>query len=819
MSLPNLSQGLPRGLSDQEAAARRASGQGNNTVVKTGRTYGQILRENVFTFFNIVLFSIGLLLLLLGDVNDAILTAFTGLLNASIASFQEARAKKKLDHIALLTRPQARVIRDGQEKSIDPAEIVVGDLLVIGPGDQVLVDGALAGEGRLEMDESLLTGESDLIPKRAGDTLLSGSFVVSGKAIYEAQKVGEHSFINQLSQNARSFVPQITPLQRQVNQVVRLLLLLVLFFGVVILLANIRFEQLTLAQSLKAASVTFGLAPASLFLMIVLAYALGAVRIADQGALVQVSNAIESLCHVSVLCLDKTGTLTANQIRLEQIEALNTPGGPAFSQADLQRILGCYARSASASNATNEAVLNGTPGEKHLFQQEVPFSSKLKWSAMSFNEPALRGTYVLGANEMMRPSLVENPRLAELQAAWSGRGWRVLTFACLPEAVPLQDAHGEPILPPGLFPIALLAFSDVLRPEARETLAGFKQAGIQIKIISGDNPETVAALAQQAGLGANGEPVRLASGVDLAEMDSTQLSAAAREATIFGRITPEQKEKLVRTLKDQGHYVAMTGDGVNDVMALKQAQVGIAMQSGSQATRSVADIVLLNDSFSALPKAFLDGQRILNGLLDVLRLYLSNIVALAIEITFIAMLQLGFPFLPGQNSAIAMLAMSIPSFFLTTWARPGPAERSSLLKQIGHFVIPAGVFMSVANLIVYLYFIFSSKSLPDAMTAITHATLLNGLLLVIFTRPPTRFWTGGKELDGDWKPTLLAVAMLAAFEIATNIPIISKFYEIQPLARPQDYLLVAGVSLAWVFVLRQAWRGRWFEKYLGVDWD
>ncbi len=326
------------GLTDQEVQRQRARGLGNDVKIKTGRTYGQIARDNLFTFFNIVLFSLAAVLLLLGSPRDAFFTGAIAFLNVVVATTQEVRAKRKLDQIALLTRPKATVVRAGHEQTVDPTEIVAGDLLVAGPGDQVLADGVVLGEGKADLDESLLTGESDLMPKTTGNTVLSGSFVVNGRLYYTAEKVGAESFANKLTASARRFTRELTPLQREVNLVVRLLLLLVLFFGALIGINYFLSQRADLLESVQAASVVFGLAPSSLFLMIVVAYALGAVRIADKGALVQQANAVESLSHVDMLCLDKTGTLTANAIQLDTVQPLGE-----LDEGTLKQLLGDFA--------------------------------------------------------------------------------------------------------------------------------------------------------------------------------------------------------------------------------------------------------------------------------------------------------------------------------------------------------------------------------------------------------------------------------------------------------------------------------------------
>lgn len=807
------------GLSEAEVAARRARGQGNDVALQTSRSYGQILRDNLLTFFNIVLFTVSLILLLLGSPRDAFFTAGVAVLNVFIATIQEVRAKRKLDQISLLTRPRATVIRDGLEKEVDPSEIVLGDVLVVEPGDQIVVDGEVIGDGQMDVDESLLTGESDHIHKKAGDTVFSGSFCVVGRATYVARQVGVDSLANRLTEGARNFSREKTPLQREVDLIIRVLLLVVLFFGQMLALNYFINEEATLLEAVRAASVVIGLAPSSLFLTIVVAYALGALRIANKGALVQQANSVESLCHVTVLCLDKTGTLTANQIKLDQVHPLGEKANPGHgSQEDeqLNLALGTFAHSVSANNRTSEALAESFPGQQAPFYEEVPFSSSWKWSAQSYDSGALRGTYILGAPEIVGPNLLSESELGSTVDQWTSSGQRVLLFARHPEVTPLFDPAGEPRLPAGLYPLALLGFSDELRPEARQTLDGFARAGIELKIISGDNPRTVAAVARQAGLGDGGASIDMISGPELDQLDDAQFHQAALEKTIFGRITPDQKERLVRVLRDSDHYVAMTGDGVNDVLALKQANLGVAMQSGSQASRSVSDIVLLNDSFAALPEAFIEGQRILNGMEDIFRLYMTRIFSLALLIAMIAMLAVGFPFTPSQSSIISLLTLSIPAFALALWSRPGPVRQGSLTRRLVHFVLPASITMSVSGLSVYLFFTVSTGDTAYSQLALTYTMMVMGLILIIFVEPPTEFWVGGDALSGDWRPTLLALAIFVFFIMVLTVKPIQEFYELPPLHAWTDYLFIAGITLIWLFIVRFVWRRGIIDRYLNL---
>ncbi len=829
-----------QGLTEAEALARRENGQGNNIHLETSRPYGDILRKNFLNAINVVLFVIGGVMVGIGRVSDAVVSLGLITMNVVIGVFQEIKAKRQLDRIALLTRPRTTLIREGRTRSVDPAEIVVGDVLVLQPGDQVVVDG-LVLDGNMEVDESQLTGESDLIRKEQGDEVFSGSFCVTGKAVMEARKVGADSFANQISAHARAFRVVKTPLQRDIDLVIRLLILIAAFIGLLMVISSIIY-RIPLMRSTQMAAVIAGIIPNGLFFMVIVAYAMGAVRIVRTGALVQQANSVESLSNVDILCMDKTGTLTANRILFNEIQ-------PVGADRDAcQRLLGNFASSAASRNKTSQAIVDGLGGEVWSAVDEVPFSSARKWSALSFAEDDMRGAFVLGAPEMLEAYLDSGFDYSGQLAEWSARGLRVLLFARHGDQTALHDAAGEPALPEGLTPLCLVSFSDELRPETKSTLARFIEAGIRVKIISGDNPQTVASLALQAGLPAGMETV---SGPELAGMDDAQFTATATEATIFGRITPEQKERLVEVLHGQGYYVAMIGDGVNDVLSLKKSQLGIAMQSGSSATRGVADMVLLNDSFAALPPAFLEGQRILNGMQDILRLFLTRTLYVTLLIVAIMVIQLGFPFSPKHSSLVAGLTVGLPTFGIAVWARPRK-RTGSLLKSVFHFVFPASISVFVFGLLVYslAFGLVYLKVLeidvpPEAVTefqeyaginydlptvhsyahevsgmvaqsALTVFTTLAGLLLLVFVEPPIPAFVGGDVMTNDKRPTFLAVVLLGVFMYIYTTPSLRDFFELIDLT-PPGYLVIVLITIIWALILRRMWRQRWLERFLHLE--
>lgn len=827
------------GLTASEVEDRVRRGLVNDFKMSSSRSYRTILFSNLFNLINIILFTIGAVMLLIGRVGDAVTSVGLIVFNVLISIVQEIRAKRQLDQIALLNRPTVTALRDGQERVIDPSKIVVDDILVISAGDQIVVDGVVIGRGALLMDESLLTGESDHVQKHEGDEMLSGSFCVSGGGYMRATVVGEESFANKLTKGAREFQMSQTPLQREVNFILRLLMLVATFIGLLILLGA-AITATPFVREVQMAAVVAGLIPNGLFFMVILAYALGALRIVQQGALVQQTNAVESLSNITVLCTDKTGTLTANKIRFNGLHAVN------ISNEEARQLLGEFAASMSSSNKTSEAIAEGLPEEAVPLLDEVPFSSALKWSAIARED----GVYVLGATAMLESYM---PLPAELEAKlgeWSEQGLRVLVFGHNPDVRTLHDENGDPVLPP-LKPLALICFSDELRPRLRETLAEFSRNQINLKVISGDAPETVAALARQAGFPGN---LKYVSGTTLDAMDDIEFAQVAVDSTVFGRITPAQKERLVDALRQQGHYVAMIGDGVNDVLSLKKADIGIAMQSGSSATRSVADIILLNDSFGVLPAAFTEGQRILNGMQDILRLFLTRVFYSALLILSTAVIGLGFPYLPKHNALLAAFAIGLPTLALALWARPGPRKPVSMLRTIAHFVLPAGISVMLVGLLVYFVaFYLGVNELVDfnvtpeaiesfeeyvgidynitgadeyiqevahltAQTALTVFTTWASLILVLFVEPPTRFFVGGDTFSGDIRPTLLAIALFVVFSAIFVIEPLRSFFEL--IALPWwAFTMLAVITFAWMLILRVAWRGRWLQRFLGIEFE
>jgi cation-transporting ATPase E len=820
---------LPRtpasGLASAEVERRRAAGLGNVALPPTTRTYAAILRENVFTFVNNVLFALGFALVFVGRPMDALVSLAVISTNVIVGIVQEIRAKRTLDRIALLTRPTAAVVRDGEVRQLSPDDLVLGDLVVLEAGDQVVLDGRLA-TGAVGLDESQLTGESDVVRKRPGDEVFSGSFATTGSGRYVAEKVQQASLANQITAGAKSFRRVITPLQAEINLVIRVVLGIVIYLEILLVLRGLE-QQAVLGDVVADATLLAGLVPNGLFVSIAVAYALGAVRIIRFGALVQQSNAIESLSHVDVLCLDKTGTLTANSLAVDAVAGL---GGA--TEDEVAAAAAALAAGAASRNRTSEAIAGRWPTTAPVVTAEVAFSSVRKWSACAFAPGSgLPGIVAIGAPTFLRPYLAMDPdgephgwdELRERTAAWTDQGLRVLLVATHLDATALPDAGDDDAaatLPTGMRALGLVALSDELRPEAAATLQTFRESGVAVKIISGDDPETVAALARQAGLGPD---IVLLSGPELDQLDDAELERAAASTTVFGRITPAQKERLVDALRAGGHYVAMIGDGVNDVLSLKKANLAIAMGSGSQATRGVADLVLMEDSFAAVARAVTEGQRILNGMQDILKLFLTRIATVGL-VVISSLVVVTFPIELRNASALTVFTVGIPSALLAVWAQPGNRIRDTLGRTLAAFVVPAAVVSSLMGVALFAGIQFVAVSvdgrpplegLRDAQTALTSFLVYVGLLLIVFVEPPTRWWAVEERVTTDRRPALLAALLAAGYVAVLLIPPARGFFQLVAPA-PREGLIVLFCVLLWLLLVRTFWAHRLVERFLGI---
>jgi cation-transporting ATPase E len=599
------------------------------------------------------------------------------------------------------------------------------------------------------------------------------------------------------------------------------------------ILAQAALEGFSLLRVVQITAVLSGLVPYGLFLLIAVAYTAGAARIAGRGALVQQVNAVESVSHVDVVCTDKTGTLTTGRLTLKEVEPI---GG--HDPAEVEATLGALARSAATPNLTTTALAAPLPATTWTVRDEVPFTSAQCWSGTTTDD----GAWVLGAPDALAPHLTGRAP-DDAVNGHAALGLRVLLLARAADPTAgLRDADGRPALP-ALEPVAVVALADELRPEAAESIARFREDGVALKVLSGDHPRTVAALATHAGLAA-GAP---AAGAQLDDLDDAALDRLVARTTVFGRSAPEQKERIVGSLRRQGHYVAMIGDGVNDARALKAAQVGVAMRSGSAVTRDVADIVLVDDSFAALLPAQHEGRRIINGIAVSMYVFLARVATQGVVILAVTMLGLGFPYSPTQVG-LTLLTVGVPTLFLTFWARPVLPDQH-LLGNLARFVIPAAVITAGFGTAVYALLYqgitqgFTTGRTPaqvvseferytglaygtdtdfptaaatiGAQTGLSTFVCLASFVLILFLAPPTRFFAAWTRPTDDRRPALLVAVLVAAFIAVIFIPTLSDYFGLTGPALPVFKIVLPALVL-WFAALSAAYRFRLLDQVLGL---
>ena len=690
-----------KGLTSAEVAQRKKEGKINNTEVKTSRSYADIAIKNIVTPFNIILFVLGAALLLLGNLLSALSATGIIIVNIFISTVQEMRAKHRLDKISLLTRPKVTVIRDGEEVVIDQTEIVQDDLIIIRAGEQALVDGTIQECRSLEMDESLLTGESSTVRKNPGDKIYSGSFCITGQGEFIVTAFGNDSYASQMLSSAKKFTSKKTPLQMETTTITTALMTI----SFVLLFLSVIFEVIRGANILDLAGmedvleifvICLDIVPIALFLLITITYMLTAIRMANTGVLLQRFNSVESISHVEIVCMDKTGTITTNNLLFESAEHL-------VGQTDAENMIRYFISSTGSVNKTMKALIDKYGKVEVELLDEIQFSSARKYSAVKIKADNDVYTLYSGAWTVIREYCSDAEKVDAIIERESSKGFRTLVL-CASEDLPLS-VDGEFKINP-LKPITVVSIRDEVRPDCRETIDVFLENNMDIKVISGDDPVTVDALFKIADI--PGERV-IISGPDLEKIPEAELDDVVLKTNIFGRMKPENKEKVIEVLKRNGKYVAMIGDGVNDVKSIKSAQVGIALQSGSGAARGVADMVLIDDNFSALPKALVEGRRTISGIRDILKVYISRNLALAIMFIIMFFFLARIPMLPIQNTFYSFTAVGIIAFFMTIFASPDKNDELILPKVIS-FCLPSAIVIGILGVIVY---IASYHMVPD----------------------------------------------------------------------------------------------------------
>ncbi|GAB3967278.1 HAD-IC family P-type ATPase [Plantactinospora veratri] len=754
------------GLSTAQVAERIAAGEVNDVPVRSGRSVGEIVKANLCTRINAIMGVLFGVILAVGPIQDAL---FGGVIiaNTLIGVVQELRAKRTLDRLAIVGAARPVVRRDGHAVEVASADLVLDDLIELGPGDQIAVDGVVVEAEQLEVDESLLTGEADPVLKQPGDPLLSGSFVTAGAGAMRATKVGRAAYAARLAEEASRFTLVNSELRGGLNTILRFVTWLIVPTGLALIVSQYLVNSDDLPEAVRRmVAGLVPMVPEGLVLLTSVAFAVGVIRLGRQRCLVQELPAIEGLARVSVVCLDKTGTLTDAAMTVAEVRRLD-PTAP------VPEVLGLLGAADERPNASLRAVVEAYPappngigaGAGWRIGERIPFSSARKWGGATLTDPdGISGQWRLGAPDVLLPA--GHPALAEVDA-YGARGLRVLLLARASSAT--RGEEGPPLQQktisggPSLHPVALVVLAQRLRPEAPDTLRYFAEQGVAVKVLSGDNALSVGAVARSLGLPGAEHPV------DARELptEPAALAEVLARHSVFGRVGPQQKRDMVAALQGAGHTVAMTGDGVNDVLALKDADIGVAMGSGSPASRAVAQIVLLDNNFGALPAVVAQGRRVIGNIERVANLFLTKTVYSVLLAVIVVLSQVPYPFLPRHLTIISSLTIGIPAFFLAL-APNSERARPGFVGRVLRFAVPSGLVAMAATITSYLFArSVYGGDLAAETSAATLTLFLVGLWAVaIIARPYT------------WWRILLVLALGLAFATILVVPFLQEFFQL-----------------------------------------
>ncbi|MFC7218765.1 cation-translocating P-type ATPase [Streptomyces polyrhachis] len=778
------------GLTAAEVAGRVARGEVNDVPARSSRSTADIVRANVFTRFNAIIGVLFAVILVVGPIQDG-LFGFVIIANTAIGIIQELRAKKTLDSLAVISEARPTVRRDGASREIPVSGIVLGDLVELGPGDKAVVDGELVEADNLEVDESLLTGEADPVLKRPGDRILSGSFVVAGGGAFTATKVGREAYAVQLAEEASRFTLVHSELRSGISQILRYVTYMMVPAAIGLIVSGMLHENRDSSEAIRrTVAGIVPMVPEGLVLLTSVAFAIGVIRLGRKQCLVQELPAIEGLARVDVVCLDKTGTLTEGGMDVTQLRPL---GGA--EEAEVRRVLGALGACDPRPNASLQAIIETYPDTEELrCTQSLPFSSARKFSGASFNDAMGEGsTWLLGAPDVLLPA--GSPDLA-LVDELNSRGLRVLLLARADvELGDLQGAQGAgaaAAIATGLKPVALVVLEQRLRPDAAETLRYFAAENVETKIISGDNAVAVGAVAAKLGMpGAE----RTVDARTLPE-DPAEMARVLEENSVFGRVSPQQKREMVAALQSRGHDVAMTGDGVNDVLALKDADIGVSMGSGSEATRAVAQIVLLNNSFATLPSVVAEGRRVIGNIERVATLFLTKTVYSVLLALLVVVSAVPYPFLPRHLTLLSTLTIGIPAFFLAL-APNKERARPQFVRRVMKYSVPAGLLAGSATFLAYLLArsYYTGPGALDAETSVATLTLFLVAMwvLAIIARPY------------NWWRLLLVGTMALGFVVVMVTPWLQDFFQLKLVGTTMPWIAV-GIAAAASALLEPVWR-------------
>ncbi|WP_324783436.1 HAD-IC family P-type ATPase [Streptomyces sp. H51] len=766
-----------RGLSAAEVAERVARGQVNDVPVRSSRSPGEIVRANVFTRFNAIIGLLWLVMLFVAPFQDS-LFGYVILANTGIGIVQEWRAKKTLDSLAVIGEARPTVRRDGAAAEIATSRIVLDDVIEIGPGDKAVVDGVCVEADGLEIDESLLTGEADPVPKKPGDRVMSGSFVVAGGGAFQATKVGREAYAVQLAEEASRFTLVHSELRTGISTILKYVTWMMIPTAIGLVVSQLVVKQHGFKDSVaRTVGGIVPMVPEGLVLLTSVAFAIGVIRLGRRQCLVQELPAIEGLARVDTVCLDKTGTLTEGGMDLTELRPLQ-----GADETYVRKVLGALGESDPRPNASLQAIIDAFPDvEDWRCTQALPFSSARKYSGAAFSEgDGQSSTWLLGAPDVLLdaddPALAETGRLNE-------QGLRVLLLARTDRDL------DDPGAVRAARPTALVVLEQRLRPDAADTLRYFAEEDVRAKVISGDNAVSVGAVAAKLGL--TGTVVD-ARGLP-AEREA--MARALDEGTVFGRVTPRQKRDMVGALQSRGHTVAMTGDGVNDVLALKDADIGVAMGSGSEASRAVAQIVLLDNSFTTLPSVVAEGRRVIGNITRVATLFLVKTVYSVLLALLVVCWQVEYPFLPRHLTLLSTLTIGIPAFFLAL-APNRERARPRFVRRVMRYAIPGGVVAAAATFATYLIarHHYTGPGSLEAETSVATLTLflISMWVLAIVARP----WT--------WWRLTLVLSMAAAFLLVLAVPSLQHFFALKLVGMQLPWIAV-GISVVAAAALEALW--------------
>ncbi|NBP83812.1 MAG: HAD family hydrolase [Mycobacteriaceae bacterium] len=778
-----MSVNIAAGLSDAEVAARVADGKTNDVPTRASRSVADIVRANVFTRINAILGVLFAIVLATGSLINGLF----GLLiiaNSGIGIIQELRAKKTLDNLAIIGQARPSVRRQSGTVDLAPNEVVLDDVIEIGPGDQIVVDGEVLEAGALEVDESLLTGEADPIAKVPGDPVMSGSFVVAGAGAYRATKVGREAYAARLAEEASKFTLVKSELRSGINKILQFITYLLLPTGLLIIYTQLFLTNVGWRESvLRMVGALVPMVPEGLVLMMSIAFAVGVIRLGRRKCLVQELPAIEGLARVDVVCADKTGTLTENGMRLAQLTGLGA------SIESPETVLAALAADDTRPNASMQAIAEAYPNSPGWqATATAPFKSATKWSGASFGA---QGNWVIGAPDVL---LDPDSPVAEQAEQIGARGLRVLLLASCEHPV------DSPVAPGRVTPVALVVLEQRIRPDARDTLEYFASQNVEIKVISGDNAVSVGAVADSLGL--HGETLDARRLPD--EPDA--LAETMETCTTFGRVRPDQKRSMVHALQAREHTVAMTGDGVNDVLALKDADIGVAMGSGSPASRAVAQIVLLDNKFATLPYVVGEGRRVIGNIERVSNLFLTKTVysvllALAVGLAGVGAKLLGtdpllYPFQPIHVTIAAWFTIGIPAFVLSL-APNNERARPGFVRRVMTSALPSGAVIGATTFASYLIAYRGSDAdtvqQNQASTAALITLLIGALWVLAVVARPYQWWRVG----------LVAVSAVA-YVVIFSLPLARRTFLLDP-SNPEVTSAALGLGLLAAVLIEAVW--------------